>query len=110
MNSKQDDYRASREQLGRDLAKAREEIERLQRVTRVTIPTDSMEQEIQAHIRRATAKHKEAYDALWQEKELLLSVLKDWQEFAKDSVVTVGEREFDKLGYLERRTQEVLKP
>ena len=100
------------EQLSRDLARAREEIERLQRVTRVTIPTDSIEQEIQAHVRRATAKSKamEAYDALWQEKERLLSVLKDWLEFAKDSFVTVGDREFDKLGDLERRTQEVLKP
>lgn len=112
MNSKQDDYRNICEQLSRDLAKAREEIERLQRVTRVTIPTDSIEQEIQAHVRRATAKSKamEAYDALWKEKELLLSVLKDWQEFAKDSFVTVGEREFDKLGYLEQRTEEILNP
>ena len=39
-----------------------------------------------------------------------IALLRDWQEFAKDSFVTVGEREFDKLGYLERRTQEVLKP
>ena len=104
------DYMDICEQLSRELWLAGQEIEKLRRVTGIKIPTDSMEQEIQAHIRRATAKHKEAYDALWQEKELLLSVLKDWQEFAKDSVVTVGEREFDKLGYLERRTQEVLKP
>ena len=39
-----------------------------------------------------------------------IALLRDWQEFAKDSFVTVGEREFDKLGDLERRTQEVLKP
>jgi hypothetical protein len=38
------------------------------------------------------------------------SLLRDWQEFAKDSFVAVGDRAFDKLGDLERRTQEVLKP
>ena len=98
------------EQLRRDLERAREEIERLQRVTRVTIPTDSIEQEIQAHVRRATAKHKEAYDALWKEKELLLSVLKDWLEFSRDSFVTANEREFDRLRALEARTARIVDP
>ena len=105
------DYRDICEQLSRDLAKAREEIERLQRVTRVTIPTDSIEQEIQAHVRRATAKSKamEAYDALWQEKELLLSVLKDWQEFAAD--VRAGDAAGqDWLDELKARTARIVDP
>lgn len=38
------------------------------------------------------------------------TLLRDWQEFAKDSFVTVGDRGFDKLGYLERRTEEARKP
>lgn len=38
------------------------------------------------------------------------TLLRDWQEFAKDSFVTIGDRELDKLGDLERRTQEVLEP
>ena len=97
------------EQLRRDLERAREEIERLQRVTRVTIPTDSIEQEIQAHVRRATAKHKEAYDALWKEKELLLSVLKDWQEFAAD--VRAGDvAGQDWLDELKARTARIVDP
>ena len=48
--------------------------------------------------------------ALHAEIGKLHALLRDWQEFAKDSFVTVGEREFDKLGYLEQRTQEVLEP
>ena len=48
--------------------------------------------------------------ALHAEIGKLQSLLRDWQEFAKDSFVTVGDRAFDKLGYLERRTEEVLKP
>lgn len=52
----------------------------------------------------------DAVVALRAENERLQTLLRDWQEFAKDSFVTVGEREFDKLGDLERRTQEVLEP
>ena len=98
------------EQLSRELWLAGQEIEKLRRVTGIKIPTDSMEQEIQAHIRRATAKHKEAYDALWKEKELLLSVLKDWLEFSRDSFVTANEREFDRLRALEKRTARIVDP
>lgn len=55
-------------------------------------------------------EYKDICEQLRRDLAKAREVLKDWQEFAKDSVVTVGEREFDKLGYLERRTQEVLKP
>jgi hypothetical protein len=54
--------------------------------------------------------YMEVYEQLSRDLARAREVLKDWQEFAKDSFVTVGEREFDKLGYLERRTQEVLEP
>lgn len=113
------------EQLSRDLAKAREEIERLRHdidAYRLSLgevvpgPHDGRLSDWTAPVNRNAAdvahmyeEQREAYDALWKEKELLLSVLKNWLEFAKDSFVTVGEREFDKLGYLERRTQKVLK-
>ena len=97
------------EQLSRELWLAGQEIEKLRRVTGIKIPTDSMEQEIQAHIRRATAKHKEAYDALWKEKELLLSVLKDWLEFAAD--VRAGDAAGqDWLDELKARTARIVDP
>ena len=97
------------EQLSRELWLAGQEIEKLRRVTGIKIPTDSMEQEIQAHIRRATAKHKEAYDALWKEKELLLSVLKDWLEFAADSTASCYSEQ-ESLDYLKARTARIVDP
>ena len=76
------DYRDICEQLSRDLAKA------------------------QAWNKSVSA----AYEALWKEKELLLSVLKDWLEFSRDSFVTANEREFDRLRALEKRTARIVDP
>ena len=45
-----------------------------------------------------------------KEKELLLSVLKDWLEFSRDSFVTANEREFDRLRALEKRTARIVDP
>ena len=50
-----------------------------------------------------------AYDALWKEKELLLSVLKDWQEFAAD--VRAGDvAGQDWLDELKARTARIVDP
>lgn len=55
-------------------------------------------------------EYKDICEQLSRDLAKAREVLKDWQEFAKDSFVTVGDREFDKLGDLERRTQKILKP
>lgn len=55
------------------------------------------------------AAGKEAYDALWKEKELLLSVLKEWQEFAAD--VRAGDAAGqDWLDELKARTARIVEP
>ena len=50
-----------------------------------------------------------AYDALWKEKELLLSVLKEWQEFAADSTASCYSEQ-ESLDYLKARTARIVDP
>ena len=52
---------------------------------------------------------KEAYDALWKEKELLLKVLKDWQEFAADVRASDAAGQ-DWLDGLKARTARIVDP
>ena len=50
-----------------------------------------------------------AYDALWKEKELLLKVLKDWQEFAADVRASEAAGQ-DWLDGLNARTARIVDP
>ena len=52
---------------------------------------------------------KEAYDALWKEKELLLKVLKDWQEFAT-AIWANDSAGQDWLDELKARTARIVDP
>ena len=58
---------------------------------------------------RDLARAREAYNALWKEKELLLKVLKDWQEFSAD--VRAGDvAGQDWLDELKARTARIVDP
>ena len=52
---------------------------------------------------------REAYDALWKEKELLLKVLRDWQEFAADVQASDAAGQ-DWLDELKARTARIVDP
>ncbi len=119
------DYMDICEQLSRDLAKAREEIERLRhdigayrlslgymgqgphdgRLSDGTFPVNSNA----GAAAGMYADAKEAYDALWKEKELLLKVLKDWQEFAADVRASDAAGQ-DWLDGLKARTARIVDP
>ena len=120
------DYMDICEQLSRDLAKAREEIAQLRHdidAYRLSLGYmvrgnhDGLLSDGTAPVNRNAIDvadmheaQEEAYDALWKEKELLLSVLKDWLEFSKDSFVTANEREFGRLREIEERTARIVEP
>lgn len=81
MNSEQNEYMDICEQLSRDLATAR--------AWNKSLST--------------------AYEALWNEKELLLSVLKDWHEFAA-ATLHRNPFEHDWLDELKARTARIVDP
>ena len=119
------DYMDICEQLSRDLAKAREEIAQLRHdidAYRLSLGYmvrgnhDGLLSDGTAPVNRNAIDvadmheaQEEAYDALWKEKELLLKVLKDWQEFADDSTASCYSEQ-ESLDYLKARTARIVDP